>query len=298
LESNSPATDSESNVPLRPQDAFGSAGRKANARLAGALLTLALLAIAVAAGYAGAFAVQSHAFSALGPAAFIVAAFFLASSVAAPVAILREGRIEDEEEDRCKRECNELDKALDNIDDKVLSGLAKSNFKQMRMFTVVALQQARMSYYVSVAAALLALLVLVSGGAVTVVLTGIGAKVTAASLTAVGAALGSFVSTTFLRTYWMAARQMSYYYGQPLVHCYLLHAEWLALMLAEHPEREADASIWKQVLEASIQAGGNAQDHLLTMQEVGISRVMRMPNSPTGFGSFTRRDDNSRNHDQ
>jgi hypothetical protein len=298
LRSNPPATDNEPYVPRRPQDAFEPGRHKANARLAGALLAPALLAIAVAAWYAGTQAVQSHVFPDLGPAAFIVAAFFLASSVATPVAILREGRIEEEEDDRCKRECDELDKALNHIDDKVLSGLAKSNFKQMRMFTVVALRQARMSYYVSVAAASLALLVLVSGGAATIVLAGIGAKVTAASLTAVGAALGSFVSTTFLRTYWIAARQMSYYYGQPLVHCYLLHAEWLALMLAEHPERKADPSIWKQVLEASIQAAETAQAHLLTMQDVSLSRAMRMPNYPTSFGLFTRQDNKDCNHDQ
>jgi hypothetical protein len=209
---------------------------------------------------------------------------FLVSGVAAPVVILREGRFEEEEDKRCKRECDELDEALDEIGDKVLSGLAKSNFKQMKVFTIVALRQARMSFYMSVVAASIALLVLLSGGAVTVVLTGTSAKVAAASLTTVGAVLGGFVSTTFLRTYWMAARQMSYYYGQPLVHCYLLHAEWLALMLAEHPDRKVDASLWERVLEASIRAGENAQAHLLTLQEQSFNRSQRMPDAQRIFG--------------
>ena len=60
---------------------------------------------------------------------------------------------------------------------------------------------------------------------------------------------------------------MSYYYGQPLVHCYLLHAEWLTLMLAEKPEWRVHADLWREVVAASIQAGENAQNHLLSMQE-------------------------------
>ena len=269
----------------------GGGSHRANARLASLLVTPVLLAIAAAASIAGALAVQSRTYTDLGPAAFIVAAFFLFSCVATPVMILREGRIEEEEEGRCQRECDELDEALGKIKDKVLSGLAKANFRQMRVFTVIALRQARMSYYISVAAASVALLVLLSGGAVTVVLAGTSAKIAAASLTSVGAVLGGFVSTTFLRTYWMAARQMSYYYGQPLVHCYLLHAEWLALTLAEHPGRKVDASLWERVLEASIRAGENAQSHLLTMQGQGFNQPIRLPDrngifSPTaGVGA-------------
>lgn len=235
-------------------------------------LSQVLLAVAVAAGYVGALAVRSHKYTGLGPAAFIVTAFFFVSGVATPVVILREGRFRGRRGRECKRECDELDEALDRIGDKVLSGLAKSNFKQMKVFTVIAVRQARMSYYLSVVAASIALLVLLSGGAVTVVLTGTSAKVAAASLTAVGAVLGGFMSTTFLRTYWMAFCQMSYYYGQHLVHCYLLHAEWLALMLAEHPDRKGDVSLWEQVLDASIRAGENAQTHLLTMQEQSFNQ--------------------------
>ncbi len=275
---------SESRPEGRLQDIFKCTEHRANARLASLLLAPALLAVAAAASYTGTLAVQSNKYTDLGPAAFIVAAFFLVSSVATPVVILREGRIEEEEDKRCQRECDELDEALDRIDDKVLSGLSKSNFKQMKVFTVIALRQARMSYYMSVVAASIALLVLLSGGAVTVVLAGTSAKVAAASLTTVGAVLGGFVSTTFLRTYWMAARQMSYYYGQPLVHCYLLHAEWLALTLAEHPDRKADASLWKRVLEASIRAGENAQTHLLTMQGQSFKQSIRMPDTQSTFG--------------
>ena len=65
----------------------------------------------------------------------------------------------------------------------------------------------------------------------------------------------------------MAARQLSYYYGQPLVHCYLLHAEWLTLLLTEDPDSKDDADLWKPVIAAAIQASENAQAHLLSMQD-------------------------------
>ena len=55
--------------------------------------------------------------------------------------------------------------------------------------------------------------------------------------------------------------------ASPLVHCYLLHAEWLTLMFTEHPEWKVDADLWQRVVTAAIQAGTNAQSHLLSMQE-------------------------------
>jgi hypothetical protein len=282
----------------RPRDTFEPTKHKINARWASLWLSPVLLVIAAAASYAGVRAAQTHTYTDLGPAAFIAAAFFLVSGVTAPVAILREGRIEEEEDKRCNRECDELDEALDKISDRVLRGLAKSNFKQMKIFTVIALRQARMSYYMSIVAASVALLVLVSGGTVTVVLPGTSAKVAAASLTALGATLGGFVSTTFLKTYWMASRQMSYYYGQPLVHCYLLHAEWLALMLDEHPHRKEDINLWQRILEASIQAGENAQTHLLNMQEQGFNQSIWIPDGLGKFGTIAGEGVTGDNHDR
>lgn len=126
-----------------------------------------------------------------------------------------------------------------------------------------------MSYYASLVAASVSLLVLASGGAVTIGLAGTTTKIASGSVTAVGVAMSGFLSVTFLKTYWIAARQMSYYYGQPLVHCYLLHAEWLTLMLTEHPDWKVDIDLWQRVIAAAIQAGENAQSHLLSMQEHG-----------------------------
>jgi hypothetical protein len=63
-----------------------------------------------------------------------------------------------------------------------------------------------------------------------------------------------------------SAQQMSYYYGQPLVHCYLLHAEWLTLMSAKLGEKP-DVECWRDVVKATIQASESAQNHLLIMHE-------------------------------
>jgi hypothetical protein len=231
----------------------------------------------------------------LAAAAFIVGAFFLISTVAAPALIVHEGGIQEEEEERCRQECDELIVALDTISDPTISGLAKANFKQLRMFTVIALRQARMSYYASLVAASISLLVLTSGAAVTDGLVGTSAKITAASLTTVGVALSGFLSATFLSTYRMAARQMSYYYGQPLVHCYLLHAEWIALTLSEQPERKEDADLWREVVDASIQAGENAQNHLLGLEETGFNSGIRRQRRKRGLYPTASGDPGCRN---
>jgi hypothetical protein len=162
---------------------------------------------------------------------------------------------------------------LNQIEDSTLKGLAYVNFRQMRVFTVIAQRQARMSYYASLTAAAISLLVLVLGVAVAYGLTATPAKITAASLAAAGSALSGFLAATFLKTYAMASRQMSYYYGQPLVHCYLLHAEWLTSMASKDVREGADPELWNKVIKASIQASVNAQKHLLSLQEAGFDEA-------------------------
>jgi hypothetical protein len=64
----------------------------------------------------------------------------------------------------------------------------------------------------------------------------------------------------------------SCYYRQPLVHCYLMHAQWLASEAREHSGDKAEFGLWQKVVEASIQASANAQNHLLSMQEPDPAR--------------------------
>jgi hypothetical protein len=163
----------------------------------------------------------------------------------------------------------------------VLSGLAQANFRQMRSFTVIAQRQARMSYYASLTASAISLFILISGAAAANGLTATPAKITAGALAASGATLSGFLAKTFLSSYSLASRQMSYYYGQPLVHCYLLHAEWLVSAARESSGHESESRLWQQIIKASLQAGANAQDHLLTMQQEGQgSRTPKRATAP------------------
>jgi hypothetical protein len=216
---------------------------KRGAILASLALAIVFMTVAGASAYAGIVSLATGPDSHLRPAAFVVATFFLITGAAVPAALVQEGCIEEEEDKKCKRDCDDLAAALDRIGDCTLAGLAKANFRQMRMFTTIALRQVRMSYYASLAAAAVALLILAAGSAVTEGLAGDGAKITAATLTATGSALSGLLAATFLNTYRLTARQMSYYYGQPLVHCYLMHAEWLTLRLSQDKERKTEADL-------------------------------------------------------
>jgi hypothetical protein len=234
---------------------------------AAGLLSAMLLLVAVGATAGGGWLLRSHADSGLVPAAFVTGVFFFVSSVVVPLGVLRESGFEAEEKGNCERDFRDLWWALGGIGDRALRRLAWLNFKQLRTFTAIAQRQARTSYYVSVAAAAISLLALASGAAVAVGLSATTGKVAVGVLATAGSVLSGFLAKTFLKSYQMASRQMSYYYGQPLVHCYLMHAQWLASEAREHSGDATEIRLWEKVVEASIKASANAQDHLLSMQK-------------------------------
>jgi hypothetical protein len=234
---------------------------------AAGLLAAVLLLVAVAATVGGGSLLRSHASGWLVPAAFVTGAFFFISSVVVPLGILRESTIEAHEKANCNNDCKDLLWALCGIQDRTLKGLAWTNFKQLRTFSVIAQKQARMSYYASLAAASISLLTLASGAAVAIGLSAATAKLTVGGLATAGSVLSGFLAKTFLESYQVASRQMSYYYGQPLVHCYLLHAQWLASEAHEYSGDKTELSLWEKVVDASITASASAQAHLLSMQE-------------------------------
>src|SRR5262249_42883000 len=224
-----------------------------------------LLLVAVGTIVGGGWLFRSHADSGLVPAAFVTGVFFLISSAVVPLGVRWESGFEAEEEKNCEKDYRDLWWALGGIGDRTLRGLAWINFKQLRAFTAIAQRQARMSYYVSVVAAAISLLTLASGAAVAVGLSATTGKVAVGVLATAGSVLSGFFASTFLKSYQMASRQMSYYYGQPLVHCYLMHAQWLASEAREHSGDATEVRLWKKVIDASIQASVNAQDHLLNL---------------------------------
>jgi hypothetical protein len=232
-----------------------------------ALLPASLFAIAAAAIFGGISLLGSHASLWPAPAALATGSFIFVASVAVLLGLSREKRLEKEEVEACQRDCLDLYWALHEIDDRTLKGLTWVNFKQLRVFAAIAQRQARMSYYASLAAAAVALLVLTSGAVVAVDLPTTSAKLAAGGLSTAGTTLAYFLAKTFLASYQMASHQMSYYYGQPLVHCYLLHAEWLAAEGDHKYGREEGRLLMERVIDACIKAGSDAQDHLLTLQE-------------------------------
>jgi hypothetical protein len=106
--------------------------------------------------------------------------------------------------------------------------------------------------------------------------------------------LSGFLAKTFLTSYQLASRQMSYYYGQPLVHCYLLLADWLAKEGREEFGKEEGRHLLREVINASVKAAADAQHHLLSMQEhgpdrrsTGIPRRDKVPPVKPAFGPLS-----------
>jgi hypothetical protein len=226
------------------------------------LLSVTLFVVAGAAAAGGGLLLISHASSWLALAAFVTSGFFLISCVVVPLGIIRERNFETRVEEECHKDSQDLYRALCGIKDHTLKGLAWVNFKQLKSYAFIAQRQARMSYYASLVAAAISLLVLTSGTAVAIGLPTPAAKVAAGVVATAGTALSSFLARTFLSAYLMASRQMSYYYGQSLVHCYLLNAERLAHDAGRAFGKDAELHLWQEVIVASIKASADAQDHL------------------------------------
>jgi hypothetical protein len=263
-------------------------------RWASALLPLSLLAMAVATTAGGILLFRSHAGRSLASAAFVAGPFFLISAAAVQLGITRERRLQKTEDEECKKECRDLYWALNDIEDRTLKGIAWVNYEQLRSFIRIAQRQARVSFYASLVAAAAALLVLTSIAAVAISLPTTTGKVTAGLLAAAGSALSGFLAKTFLTSYQLASRQMSYYYGQPLVHCYLLLADWLAKEGRKEFGKEEGRHLLREVIDASVKAAADAQHYLLSMQEhgpdrrsTGIPRRDKVPPVKPAFGPLS-----------
>jgi hypothetical protein len=200
------------------------------------------------------------------PAMAVLAAVCLIAALVAPAAILavHESRVRRRRQTRLAGQ--KLEDIAKDIKTDALGDLVSFNFQMMERFVDVALGQARSAYSAAAIGAAAALVVLLAGTATVMATENVAAQVTAGVLAAAGVALSGYISTTFLQTFRMTSRQMSYYYGQPLVHCYLLHAEWLGKRF----EADADKThLWQirlDLISAALDASRNAQSHLLDLQ--------------------------------
>jgi hypothetical protein len=137
-----------------------------------------------------------------------------------------------------------VDQALDDItgpDD--LMGLMRANRKQMDAYDALARSQARTSYRASQIAMGIGLIILAAGIAIAVFAHSDATKYAAAIVTACGAAVGGYVSHTFISVHLHASEQMNFYFRQPLVQSYLLSAERLAQRLPDQAKPEQISKI-------------------------------------------------------
>jgi hypothetical protein len=174
-----------------------------------------------------------------------------------------------------------IDQAAAEIHDDALGKLISFNFRLMDRFVSVALGQAKAAYLFCAASASAALLVLLAGATTLIAATTTSAQISVGVLSVAGAALSGYISVTFMEAYKLASRHMGYYYGQPLIHCYLLHAEWLAER-AGHGDRELYVELQKQLLSATLGASRNAQEQLSDLFDLSPVPERFYPSRPDG----------------
>jgi hypothetical protein len=228
---------------------------------------LAVVLLVAAAGLTGgALLLDRKTYGVPLAAMLIVAAFLLVAAVAVPVVIVSLQRARQERLRWLASESADLSAIAGTIRDSPLGDLISFNFRLMERFVGVAIAQAQASYLACSASAAAGLLVLFVGATMAMSVDGLASQVTAGALTTVGAAVSCYLSVTFLNTFKMTSKQMSYYYGQPLVHCYLLHAEWLGKRFEHGADPAVRWQIRQELIRAALDASRNAQDHLLDLQ--------------------------------
>jgi hypothetical protein len=154
-----------------------------------------------------------------------------------------------------------IDHATASISDKALGRLVSFNFRLMDRFITVALGQAKAAYIFCAGSASAALLVLLGGTTTLMFPKPISEQITVGLLSGAGAALSGYISITFMNTFKDTSRHMEYYYGQPLVHCYLLHAEWLAERAAVD-DGQLPSALYLKLMNDTLGAGKFAQNQL------------------------------------
>lgn len=240
----------------------------------------AVLVLSAAGLAAAAFLIDRLAVGVPLASMLIVSAFLLVAACAVPMIVFGLHRSRRRRWERRERECGELARIARTIDDPALGDLITFNFRLMDRFVAVAIAQSRTSYLACVGAATAGLFVLLVGATTALTVPGLANQITAGALTAVGAAVSCYLSVSFLRPFEMTSKQMSYYYGQPLVHCYLLHAEWLGKRFEEDADSANRWEVRHELIRAVLDAGQNAQDHLLDLQ-LGVEKLAT-PTWPNG----------------
>lgn len=130
------------------------------------------------------------------------------------------------------------------------------NQRRIDEYNQIAWDQARGSYRNSQIAMAIGLALLVGGVITTTLESHPAAQLVVGGLTGLGSAVSAYLGATFIRAYNEAINQMNYYYGQPLVHSYLLEAERMSMS----PGINADArnQVMVKVIDATLAGAAEA----------------------------------------
>jgi hypothetical protein len=197
---------------------------------------------------------------------FVMAGFVLVTAAVAPFVSNSLQEMHERRRSQLDAETEAITEASRHIGNPALRKMVLFNYDLMERFIDVALGQAKAAYVFCAAACSAGLLILLTGTVALATADGTTKQLTLGGLTATGTALAGFIGHTFIRTFKITSRQMSYYYGQPVVHCCLLHAEWLAERAAHH-DSEIARALDHKLIDATVKAGLNAQRHLLDLIE-------------------------------
>lgn len=163
-------------------------------------------------------------------------------------------QIQREKEERARGAAAAAADAL--ADATTLPSLIKANRQQMEAYDVLARSQAQTAFRNSQVAMGLGLLVLLSGAVVAIGTPDTTARITTASLSAIGGSLSGFIARTFLRTYHASLDQLNYYFQQPLVTSYLLSAERLIRSMSRAQRDPTFALLINRVIDVLIRMPG------------------------------------------
>jgi hypothetical protein len=162
---------------------------------------------------------------------------------------------------RARDAARKADQAREQRDRESASGVTPGdvrarNQRRIDEYNQIAWDQARGSYRNSQIAMAIGLAVLVGGVITTILESRTAAQLVIGVLTGLGSAMSAYLGATFMRAYTQAIDQMNYYYGQPLVHSYLLEAERMSM----NPEIDAAArnKVMVQVIEATLSGAAQA----------------------------------------
>lgn len=167
--------------------------------------------------------------------------------------VMSSARAEFEERQRDDAQANVDAAAEDVLREDSLLALLRLNREQMKQYHLVSLQQASGAYRMSQAAMSAGLAVLVVGGglAVTVLRESVD-KITIAVLTGLGSAISAYIGNTYLQTYKKTLAQLNFYFRQPLVSSYYLHAERMVKDLAKDERDPVTVDLIRNIMTITI----------------------------------------------